>query len=183
DVGMASRGAIWLDQDAAGYGWSRVDPLTVMTHEMGHLLGFEHSEGGDVMAPMLFVAAAPLPTATPLAQDRADLLAVVMNEDGNGLGFASLAMILDGSLMTRMLADGGSRGPAGFLAATTGQGTPPVDSAPALGTGPAWLLFYRGAPVGDLPGISNINSTDAGAVFSDPVEWEPSLCGNLDARQ
>jgi hypothetical protein len=66
---------IWIDQDAAGYGWfidptpgdnseftgtgpspaqGKMDLLTVVTHEMGHLLGFDDVEDPDsVMAETL----------------------------------------------------------------------------------------------------------------------------------
>ena len=64
---------IWIDSDAAGWGWfvdstpsderefampgdqgeqDRIDLLTVVMHEMGHLLGYEHEDDG-VMAETL----------------------------------------------------------------------------------------------------------------------------------
>lgn len=53
-LGVAHEKTIWIDQDAAGHGWhvgrtlslaerpaaNRVDLLTVVTHELGHVLGF-----------------------------------------------------------------------------------------------------------------------------------------------
>ncbi len=61
---------ITLDTDAAGWGWSltatptpgRIDALTVIAHEVGHLLGFAHADNG-VMAEALARGKRILPTA------------------------------------------------------------------------------------------------------------------------
>ena len=72
-LGLASGNTIWLDDNAAGWGWfvdstpgnssefsragnqgerNRMDLLTVVMHEMGHVLGQEHDDEG-VMAETL----------------------------------------------------------------------------------------------------------------------------------
>ena len=44
-LGAESGGAITVDDDAAGWGWSQMDLATVVRHEIGHALGFEHGSG------------------------------------------------------------------------------------------------------------------------------------------
>lgn len=72
-LGLASGNTIWLDDNAAGWGWyvdrtprndseftrrgnqgeqNRMDLLTVLMHELGHVMGHDHDEGG-VMAETL----------------------------------------------------------------------------------------------------------------------------------
>src|SRR5262249_45515061 len=80
-LGLAAGHTIWLDADAAGWGWfvdptpgrarefvlsgdqgeqNRMDLLTVLMHELGHVLGHDHDEGG-VMGETLAAGARVTP--------------------------------------------------------------------------------------------------------------------------
>jgi Calx-beta domain/Matrixin len=54
---------ITIDANAAGWGWSEMNLVTVVEHELGHVLGLEHDAGG-VMAPTLAPDVTLHPTGT-----------------------------------------------------------------------------------------------------------------------
>jgi len=87
-LGMAFPGAIWINRDAAGYGWyigaasvadagfsavpgspayGKVDLLTVVEHELGHELGFEDTTGDGLMGVFLGTGVRRLPAAESAA--------------------------------------------------------------------------------------------------------------------
>jgi hypothetical protein len=97
-LGEAGSGSVTIDADAAGYGWfidatpavseefnmveggvlvarresaaeGRMDLLTTVLHEMGHLLGRGHGEGGDLMAARLSASQRLLPGDYATATD------------------------------------------------------------------------------------------------------------------
>jgi hypothetical protein len=77
-LGLAAPGAIYLDPTAEGYGWfpatsataappsDRIDLLTVVTHELGHLFGLMDGNGTALMASTLGAGVRILPDAGAL---------------------------------------------------------------------------------------------------------------------
>ncbi len=86
-LGMTDGNTIWLDDNAAGWGWfadptpgddsefmrpgnqgeqNRMDLLTVIAHELGHVLGFEHDDDG-VMAETLAAGIRQMPGSDVLS--------------------------------------------------------------------------------------------------------------------
>jgi hypothetical protein len=86
-LGLATGNTIWLDAAAAGWGWfvdptpaddsefnmpgdqgeqNRMELLTVLMHEMGHVFGLEHDDEG-VMQETLAAGVRKTPTTAPVA--------------------------------------------------------------------------------------------------------------------
>jgi hypothetical protein len=70
-LGATTGTSIIIDSNAAGWGWStggsptagQMDLLTVVMHEVGHALGFEHDAGNDLMSPTLQAGVREMPGA------------------------------------------------------------------------------------------------------------------------
>ena len=56
-LGLSAINRVWIDRDAAGYGWSvnsgGVDLYSAVTHEFGHVLGLRHHDDHAVMGKTL----------------------------------------------------------------------------------------------------------------------------------
>ncbi|MFO0815211.1 MAG: matrixin family metalloprotease [Gemmatales bacterium] len=97
-LGQARGNTITLDSNAAGWGWfvdktpksdsefrtrgnqgeqGRMDLLTVLEHEVGHMLGFEHQQSG-IMADTLFAGVRRMPhqAMNPSGQASVDILSI-----------------------------------------------------------------------------------------------------------
>jgi hypothetical protein len=47
-LGVTLGQLVYIDSDAAGRGWQAMDLLSVVTHELGHVLGFDHDDAGAI---------------------------------------------------------------------------------------------------------------------------------------
>jgi len=92
-LGLASSNAIWIDRNAAGHGWSlgasrtsdRMDLLSVISHELGHVLGFDHDADHDVMAPTLSLGNRSI-VAPMVVNDLAGAFAIALDTKLNRRG-------------------------------------------------------------------------------------------------
>jgi hypothetical protein len=98
-LGMATPEAVWIDDDAAGYGW-RIDPaqragstfgdidlLSVVTHELGHVLGLGHDDPYEVMAATL--APGLRTVSTPASPWEAQFVRAFLDRRGSRSLFAT----------------------------------------------------------------------------------------------
>ena len=47
-LGLTLGNVIYIDSDAAGRGWQTMDLASVVMHELGHVLGFDHDDAGAI---------------------------------------------------------------------------------------------------------------------------------------
>jgi hypothetical protein len=95
-LGEEAGGQVWISPNADGWGWStgatpaptRMDLLSVLTHELGHVLGLGDSANGrDVMGETLSPGVRRLPTASDLGvSSDAPLVRALESVDGPALG-------------------------------------------------------------------------------------------------
>jgi uncharacterized delta-60 repeat protein len=131
-LGEAAGATITLDDNAAGWGWSvgrsshrarapragRMDLLSALTHEIGHLLGHEHAEGG-VMAESLRPGVRLLPEAEPAR----DVVRPVASRPARG---QDPSVLSDASALRHIATE--------WLRATPKRGRPALRSLSRLGT-------------------------------------------------
>jgi hypothetical protein len=149
-LGMAFPGAIWIDQDAAGYGWF-VDPTPG-----------DNAEFRAVVSGRDFVA---LPGSA--AAGRIDLLTVVVHELGHELGLDDNLDPLD--VMDEALAPGVRRLPAAADVAHTGL---------PQGSGASGLSQPQAVPAPPAPAkhalagepVSALSAADLGLFFEATTE-------------
>jgi hypothetical protein len=72
-LGYSEGRNVWIDADAAGYGWSlyggSMDLATAVSHELGHVLGFAHEDEGVMLQELAPVAPSTRHDERPAAFD------------------------------------------------------------------------------------------------------------------
>ncbi|HJN12393.1 MAG TPA: Ig-like domain-containing protein [Pirellulaceae bacterium] len=98
-LGLATSNTIWIDADAGGYGWNvgstfgttTMDLMSTVTHEMGHVLGYDQEHGLGVMAATLGVNQRPV--QSPALHE--SLISLYAPLDGSGMGSLTTPTSLD----------------------------------------------------------------------------------------
>ncbi len=162
ELGFALPGEIWIDRTAAGWGWSttgdpgRMDLVTVVTHELGHVLRLEHSDEGVMEARLTpgvrLLPEAPTSTGNGVAPTTSATATIRVVPAGDVALLAAVGAFLDGT-STR-----GSR--TGALSNLVQQ-TAPVPST--VSAGPAGDFAHVRTP------SAYVESGSAGAAAADDV--------------
>ena len=111
-LGRAAGGVLWVDDNAAGWGWfvdrtprtdaeftrhgnqgekNRMDLLTVLTHEVGHLLGAGHAAGGVMEETLDAGVRRTVGATTTATADRPGAAPTLFVWDLDGMGLGHLA--------------------------------------------------------------------------------------------
>ena len=196
ELGYFSSGAIWIDPNAAGWGWSttgdpgRMDLRTVVEHELGHALGFDHDAAG-AMEPTLApgvqltpevpgagnVAAAapadsgPRPTAAVPGLPRAAAIDAAVTVVPDALALPAAAAVADGAAGL----PAGSPDPALPVPAALFAPPESLAAAPAVPEWNSWVALVPGlwppGPGGDdAPLAADDTAAERPAARVDPAD-------------